>query len=306
LKPANVLFCSDFDDRPGIKVSDFGIARRSMAEPGAGVLGGTPDYMSPEQQQGRVWDFGPWTDLFALGRLAIALLRHDVLDGSHADAVPRGFSDWIARMLHPRPMHRFPTAADAVASLDKLPVGSHSDIAEPDWPEPTSRQWPSITASAVFTADAPGDDSAGEISDGQAPEVFLPPPFPPCWQGASFHSSQPSLPSHSLSMFGLRAIPMMGRRVEHDFLWEELGKVVSGGARTVVLRGPAGSGKTRLAMWLAERAQELGVAFAMKANHDAVLGPQDGLEAMVLRFWGGTHVPCPRRTTGFLERLAQR
>ncbi len=73
LKPENIIF--DRDDEP--KVADFGLARldpsRSVAELAAdapratraGVLLGTPSYMSPEQARGR--DVDERTDLFSLG-----------------------------------------------------------------------------------------------------------------------------------------------------------------------------------------------------------------------------------------------
>jgi len=62
LKPANVLLATD-----GPRVIDFGIARAAdgTSLTAAGVVFGTPGYMSPEQAEGL--DAGPASDVFALG-----------------------------------------------------------------------------------------------------------------------------------------------------------------------------------------------------------------------------------------------
>jgi serine/threonine kinase PknH len=62
LKPANVLLATD-----GPRVIDFGIARAAdgTSLTSAGVVFGTPGYMSPEQAEGR--GAGPASDVFALG-----------------------------------------------------------------------------------------------------------------------------------------------------------------------------------------------------------------------------------------------
>jgi serine/threonine protein kinase len=64
VKPANILL--DAQDR--VRVADFGLARREEGEAGAtaaGLVVGTPHYMSPEQARGEPTDFR--SDVYSLG-----------------------------------------------------------------------------------------------------------------------------------------------------------------------------------------------------------------------------------------------
>jgi serine/threonine-protein kinase len=68
LKPANVLLTSTGTP----KITDFGLARPVELESGlttAGSIMGTPNYMAPEQAEGRLGDIGPHTDTYALGAI---------------------------------------------------------------------------------------------------------------------------------------------------------------------------------------------------------------------------------------------
>ncbi|MFT7623214.1 MAG: hypothetical protein ACI9WU_002393, partial [Myxococcota bacterium] len=91
--------------------------------------------------------------------------------------------------------------------------------------------------------------------------------------------------SGSVRLWGLRQPPLVGRATERAALQQALDDVCTRQSpRVILLRGPSGVGKTRLAQWLCERAHETGSAMVMEARHDQALGPEHGLGAMVRRF----------------------
>jgi serine/threonine protein kinase len=74
LKPGNVLLCGPEDLRPGLKLADFGIAHavektEVFSMSGGSKAIGTLHYMAPEQIRADIADYGPWTDIYALGHM---------------------------------------------------------------------------------------------------------------------------------------------------------------------------------------------------------------------------------------------
>ena len=116
LKPANVLLATD-----GPRVIDFGISRATdgTSLTAAGVVFGTPGYMSPEQAEGR--GAGPESDVFALACVvaygaagmgpfgtgtAAAVLYRVVHAEPVLDRIPPRLRDMLAACLAKNPADR--------------------------------------------------------------------------------------------------------------------------------------------------------------------------------------------------------
>ena len=304
LKPANVLLATGHTPL----LSDFGIAH--VVRPGTSVdpesaISGTPHYMAPEQLQGRWRDYGPWTDLYALGcvafelagvtppfsaktPLATALLHLDqpvpkLIPGF---PVPDGFEAWLGRLLRKRPAERYETAADAAAALASLVTwmpGEADGTPNPEYGD-------TVVVPRVLTLGFDhtiqldvghmlADAGAGEVQPLQVA------PVPPSWREGRVE--RPMLRGAGLGLFEVRAMPLVDREGERDALWGALREVAAERKpRVVVVEGDAGVGKTALVRWLARRAAELGVATALEVTNGAPPGPTDGLPS-VLGDWFG-------------------
>jgi len=152
VKPENVLLTSE-----GVKVVDFGIARlaeasfqggqlpgaREARETAAGLIFGTPDYMSPEQAAGQRQDGR--SDVYALGVLLYELLlgtppfsgasATHVLAAHLLTPVPRlpahgphgplpaPLADLVARMMAKAPVDRPESMDEVVTALEALLAG---------------------------------------------------------------------------------------------------------------------------------------------------------------------------------------
>lgn len=152
LKPDNIMLIDRDGDRDFVKIMDFGIAKMVTDDtPGmnltqAGMVFGTPHYLSPEQGSGDPIDHR--SDLYSLGVIlfelatgkrpfeassAASLIRLQVTaepptlkEFSPHDAFPSGFQELISRLLAKEPEDRYPSAkvvGDHLSSLGELPTG---------------------------------------------------------------------------------------------------------------------------------------------------------------------------------------
>jgi len=289
LKPANILICSAVDQRPGIKLTDFGIAQAlDEATQAHKKVVGTPQYMAPEQIVGAFRRAGPWTDLYALGCVAWLLATGKrVFEGIKGPElvraqlstepgifrpvinVPDGFEGWLRQLLEKHPSDRFRCSADAAYALSKL--------AEVPDEQSLPLELPGLSSISELSSDYGDygpDDFDTEIADvtqevvvtervlaRRAPAVA---DMPPTWRRAMPDRTPRRV---GTALFGLRAIPVVGREDIRDELWGALAEVRRKGLMKVLLiRGMSGVGKSRLAEWMVHRAIEVGSAEALRVH----------------------------------------
>ncbi len=175
----------------GAKIIDFGIAKD--LDPGSATIigdgfAGKLNYVAPEQLGDFGREVGPWSDVYSLGLviLAIAMKRDVAMGGTLVDAVdkrragpdlspiPESLRPVIADMLRPNPADRIRSMADVVERLagrGAPPVAAPAPAAAPP---PVKEKKPQRLAAAP-SADgaAPAKSKLPLIGGGVAAAVLL-------------------------------------------------------------------------------------------------------------------------------------
>ena len=331
IKPGNVLLDQQSVDSATIKLADFGTAHaidiQILPQQTTGgfsstdTIWGTPHYMPPEQLRGRWQDYGPWTDLYALGCMSFQLatgqppfrqkrLRELMRAHLHSspprlatpDSFPRDFEKWVHRLLEKKPQRRFQRAADAAWALRQLrsPESDEPDetndalensswgitrleSATPTLSDITTRASLGLTPTSIEQAEQLSFECPNELQF----QAVDSPPLPQGWRRSDEPTPSIRLVGVGLGLYGLRSVPLADRDSERDRIWAALRAVCKATvARLLLLRGPTGVGKSRLAEWICQRAHELG-AHVLKAVHGPISGPAHGLSQMVVH-----HMRC--------------
>ncbi|MFO0550155.1 MAG: protein kinase [Polyangiaceae bacterium] len=167
LKPENIFLSTNGGLKDFAKVLDFGLAKVTERElrPGSimltqeGMVFGTPEFMSPEQAQGKKLD--PRSDIYSL-----ATILYEVLTGKlpfeaktpmeyiqlhvtkppitlderiPGKRFPPGLSDVVMRALQKKPEDRYTTAIDLADALRPFAPGSRLTNVLPQYPDPTKK-----------------------------------------------------------------------------------------------------------------------------------------------------------------------
>ncbi len=167
VKPQNIMITRD-----GVKVLDFGLAK-SVAKPGPteetltavltseGTIMGTPQYMAPEQFEGKeanarsdIWAFGAVLYEMVTGRKAFEGKSYSSLLGAilSADPAPMAVQpftpSWLDRLvrrcLQKDPEDRYFAMRDIVLDLRQPPTETSATLAKP------GRWWQTATAAAIL------------------------------------------------------------------------------------------------------------------------------------------------------------
>jgi eukaryotic-like serine/threonine-protein kinase len=249
-----------------LRLADFAVVGRHPADPRdapSGTVGSAP----PEQIDGDWSRIGPWTDLYALGCAVWSLVcGSGPFEGPNRRAtrfrqlqdtpnpfipqmaVPPGLEMLLRRLISRHPESRPQTAAAARRELDR--------DAGPTVSPPTDSllDGPTLSLQSPLVPD---------------PTEEAPRPRPRGWRGTPTPPAPAGSPQ-DLPLARLREPPLVARAPQRDQLWAMLEEVGDHGtARVVIVQGPPGSGRRRLAHWLATRAKELDVVDAVvHVHHD--------------------------------------
>ncbi len=260
IKPANLMVLKGGT----LKVTDFGLAKSPSANlTQAGVLLGTPSYMSPEQIQGRELDGR--SDLFSLGVVLYELLTgarpfegdsistiiYRVLyedprpPAAHNPALPPDINVILERALAKDQERRYGTCAELVADLNKALAGLPPDtlsrpfpvIAAPPGSRPAaaSRSGALSGAGPTLRRGAPGPGRRGPRADrgrGSAGRPVAGDPLP-----STFIARHP-VKLAALVVTGIAAITLFPRQASRREMPQAAG--VAGGGAPIAAPGPGG------------------------------------------------------------------
>ncbi len=163
ISPDNILLESGRIDQA--KIIDFGIAK-DLDPSKATIVGdgfaGKLNYVAPEQLGDFNREVGPWSDVYSLALviLAIAMGRDVDMGGSLVDAVdkrragpdlsvvPSGIRPVLEAMLQPNPANRLRSMAEVIAALDVVPFAVGQQESKPGpTPSPSPSPQPSPSPS---------------------------------------------------------------------------------------------------------------------------------------------------------------
>jgi serine/threonine protein kinase len=284
LKPSNVLVEEVESQPPLVHMLDFGLAwlkvdthderldgeKSPEYKPHAGA--GTPGYMAPEQIQHEQHHVCGATDLYSLGCILYRLIgRGPPFGGTPKELLrqhafsevpplvpaieaPAGALPIVMRMLAKSPWDRWEFAAEA------------------------HREWALLRPTAV------------RPEDYVLPRI-RPASTRPLPKGAGFLGRNPNLDAstdRTTGLLSIRQSPLVGRTKIRQTLREICDEVIDGQGpnhRLVILVGPAGSGKSRIAEWLCQSVHEEGTMIPLWARYRAVRGPLDGVVGAVTRYY---------------------
>lgn len=315
LKPANIIVSgTNLPKHPGnAMIIDFGIATLLFdsgdgRDTEHGEVVGTPRYMSPEQASG-VRTLTPRADLYNVGLLLYEFITGYPPFGEQKglavmsmhvhepvpEMVPRKglviwpeLRDFVMKALEKQPGDRWASATDMRVALQRLLEVARQDPQAQHAPQPlppvSGKSARTLEESIVGRPVALSSDFI-ESEDGRF-DLTLAGGFSSVFSPDVENENVYSENSESGEIASFQRIPFVGRPKERSFLRKLVLHVVAGkGGKLVILEGEAGVGKTRLTMWVKEKAEEHGLlhghigAFT-RGSTGGLRGLQEVLESM--------------------------
>ncbi|MFO0757388.1 MAG: protein kinase [Byssovorax sp.] len=339
IKPENVLL-ERVNGEARATLLDFGISR--IRKPGRGIerwfdrdaVIGTVEYMSPEQCSGTFERLGPWSDLFSVGAMAFELCvgRRPFPGPSDPTGmvnrltapppplvpripnVPAGFVELTAMLLANEPRNRPFQAADVLQMLRALdPEAGRASL--PPLPAPGAPRTAPDAVTQMATdppSYTPGKPELRALETKPLPVTVVPSHRPSSMSGSgdvelAFTAEAELPPTGAYGLFGLRDLPVLGRPDERRVVWSAVHAAVTlKEPRVVLLEGPTGVGKSRLARDAMERAVELGLCVPMQTSWSPQGSGDEGLRGLVENLLDTRGSPAPQlraRLEFWLDRI---
>lgn len=293
IKPTNILL-GDFGDRVIPKIADFGLAFATEDTTQLTRAVGSPHYMAPEQISQPWRKHGPWSDLYALGCVAFELItgRRAYSGGSIREIIdqhlqgrrhelltmlklPDGAREWLEKMLALNPEDRFRSAAEAARALLALDDATLREVRPPE-----TTTLPIAAVTPTFDVFRASRSSLVAVSTVEQSLQEI----PDHWLAPVLDRMPLQLIGAGMGVMGMRTIPLVGRLGQLNAMWEALLESdETKQVRTVLLEGPSGAGRTRLAEAFAQRVKELALANVLRISHTAEGAAIDGIAGMVAR-----------------------
>ncbi len=303
LKPSNVIVEQRVEEAPRVHILDFGLAwlrqdlhderldgEKSMeVAPHAGA--GTPGYMAPEQIQHEMHHVQGATDLYALGCILYKLVTgrapfagdpkellklhayHQPPNPEVVVGAPSGVEKFVLRLLSKNPWDRFEFAAEARRAWMRF---------VPESIDPELLKFPQVShhdGTEHTPTRRTGPRSSGILLE--------------------------QIPDRAPGLLSIRPSPLVGRDDLRARLKTVGADMIAGRGpphRLVILLGPAGVGKTRVAEWLCEAAHEDGRMVPLLARYRPVRGALDGMLGAVTQYFNFERADRDTIERSLLER----
>jgi eukaryotic-like serine/threonine-protein kinase len=291
LKPSNIIVEEGRGGPPIVHILDFGLAwlkedphderldgaKAMEFEPHAGA--GTPGYMAPEQIMHEMHHVCGATDLYSLACILYKLLSGRApftgdpkeLLKAHAYEeppplkpavrVPEGVRNFVMRCMKKRPWDRYEFAAEARRAWAAFKPSEDVD--------PRLWRFPRVAA-------AP--QSPASLTDVTTPRL----------EPEEKERPIPPLGERAHGLLSIRPTPMVGRDAVRDHLLQLCHDMVAGKGdphKLIILVGPAGVGKSRIAEWLAATVHEEGRMVPLTVRYRRIRGSSDGMLGAVTQYF---------------------